>query len=56
MDRLESVLVRGLGEGEDALLARVESALLAFRGGVDAPDDAAMMVLRVGSWDYGPKA
>jgi len=46
-DRLASLLSRGTGEGADALLARVEAALLAFRGGVEAPDDAAMMVLRM---------
>ncbi len=49
MDRLTSVLSRAAGEGADTILARVEAALLAFRGGVEAGDDAAMMVLRVGN-------
>lgn len=48
MDRLASVLARGLGEGSEAILARVGTALVAFRGGVEAPDDAAMLMLRVG--------
>jgi len=47
-DRLASVLSRSAGESADGLLARVEATLLDFRGGVEAPDDAAMMVLRVG--------
>jgi len=46
--RLASVLSRGAGEGTEPLLARMERALRSHRDGKDAPDDAAMLVLRVG--------
>lgn len=47
MDRLSDVLATAAGEAPDALLARVETAVRTHRGGVEAPDDAAMMVLRI---------
>jgi serine phosphatase RsbU (regulator of sigma subunit)/methyl-accepting chemotaxis protein len=46
--RLAAVLSRGAGEGTEPLLARMERALRSHRDGKDAPDDAAMLVLRVG--------
>lgn len=47
--RLEAVLARAAAESPEAMLARVESAVQAHRGGTEAPDDAAMLVLRVGA-------
>jgi serine phosphatase RsbU (regulator of sigma subunit) len=46
MERLEAVLKSALAA--DDMLASVESAISAFRSGVELSDDATMMVVRVG--------
>lgn len=48
MRRLEELLRRGRQEGLEEVLARVDEAVRAFRDGVEAVDDATMLVLRMG--------
>jgi serine phosphatase RsbU (regulator of sigma subunit) len=48
MDRLARVLAGAPGATPEALLARVEEAVRLHRGAVEAPDDAAMLFLRIG--------
>jgi serine phosphatase RsbU (regulator of sigma subunit) len=48
-ERLEALLVRHHEEGVDALLARLEQEVTAFRGRAELFDDATMMVLRLGA-------
>jgi serine phosphatase RsbU (regulator of sigma subunit) len=48
MGRLEALLVEERESDVARLLARVDQAVRAHRGGVDAADDATMVVLRVG--------
>jgi len=50
------VLSGAAGEASSALLARAEEAVRAHRGAMEAPDDAAMLVLRVGGFADGPAA
>jgi sigma-B regulation protein RsbU (phosphoserine phosphatase) len=47
-DRLRAVLQREHARGPDALLARVEAAVAEFRGRAEAPDDATLVVLKIG--------
>ena len=50
-ERLEAVLAQRADQptGVDDVLERVESALRAFRGQAEQPDDATMMALRLGA-------
>ena len=48
MERLEALLLDQRQRDVSALLARVDQATREHRGGVDAADDATMLVLRVG--------
>ncbi len=47
-ERLEELLATVKRSGVDAVLARVDDAVRAFRAGTEPSDDATMMVLRVG--------
>lgn len=47
-ERLEALLAGAQRDGVDAVLARVDEAVRAFRAGAEPSDDATMMVLRVG--------
>jgi serine phosphatase RsbU (regulator of sigma subunit) len=47
-ERLEELLATVKRSGVDAVLARVDDAVRAFRAGAEPSDDATMMVLRVG--------
>jgi serine phosphatase RsbU (regulator of sigma subunit) len=47
-DRLEALLLADPEHEVSALLARVDRAIREHRGGVDAADDATMLVVRVG--------
>ncbi|MCU0254354.1 MAG: serine/threonine-protein phosphatase, partial [Acidobacteria bacterium] len=47
-ERLEELLATVKRSGVDAVLARVDDAVRAFRAGAELSDDATMMVLRVG--------
>jgi sigma-B regulation protein RsbU (phosphoserine phosphatase) len=47
-ERLEELLAGVQRDGLDAVLARVDEAVRAFRAGAEPSDDATMMVLRVG--------
>jgi serine phosphatase RsbU (regulator of sigma subunit) len=48
-ERLEGLLRGAAGEPGD-LLARIEGAFQEHRRGVEAPDDATLLLLRVGEW------
>jgi len=58
-ERLETVLASGTtvttGGARD-LLSRVEQAYLAHRGGIEAADDATLLVLRVTGWPADQKS
>ena len=47
-ERLEALVAASIGASADELLASVEQAIAAFRGGRDQFDDATMMATRVG--------
>jgi sigma-B regulation protein RsbU (phosphoserine phosphatase) len=47
-ERLETLVAASAGATADELLAKVEQAIAAFRGGRDLFDDATMMAARVG--------
>jgi serine phosphatase RsbU (regulator of sigma subunit) len=47
-ERLRAVLQREHARGFDGLLARVVAVVAEFRGGAEAPDDATLVVLKVG--------
>lgn len=49
MDRLQALLVSERTHGPDAILAVVEDAVRAHRGGAEAADDATLVALRVAS-------
>jgi hypothetical protein len=48
MKRLEAPLVREPARGLEGILAKVEETIAKHRGQIDAADDAAMMVLKIG--------
>jgi serine phosphatase RsbU (regulator of sigma subunit) len=48
MQRLEELLVRERASGLEGVLARVDEAVRAFRDGVEAADDATMLLLKMG--------
>jgi serine phosphatase RsbU (regulator of sigma subunit) len=48
-ERLEALL-RAAGKDPGGLLPRIENAFQQHRSGVEAPDDATILVLRVGEW------
>ena len=50
-ERLEALLRRPPGAEPRPLLARIEAAFQEHRAGVEAPDDATLLVLEVGDWD-----
>jgi serine phosphatase RsbU (regulator of sigma subunit) len=46
-ERVEAILIEEHGRGIDAVLERIERDVNAFRGAVDALDDATLMAMRV---------
>ena len=49
-ERLETLMARGGAADPAALLERIERAYQDHRGGMDAADDATLLVLKVGDW------
>ncbi|MBN1570558.1 MAG: SpoIIE family protein phosphatase [Acidobacteria bacterium] len=49
MERLETLLVQERSRGLEGILANLEVAVNAYRGGVEAADDATMMLLKIGN-------
>ena len=49
MKRLEALLVEEREPGLDRMLADIESAVNKHRGGIEAADDATMMLLKIGA-------
>ena len=47
-DRLEALVAASARDSAEEVLATVETAISAFRGGRDLFDDATMMAVRVG--------
>jgi hypothetical protein len=48
MSRLEELLVEEHARGLEGMLAMVEETITKHRGGIEAADDATMMVLKIG--------
>lgn len=48
MARLEALLVEERTRGLEGMLANVEKAISKYRGGIEAVDDATMMLLKIG--------
>ncbi len=48
MGRLEALVVAECEGGPEEILASVEKALREYRGGVEASDDATLMMVRIG--------
>jgi sigma-B regulation protein RsbU (phosphoserine phosphatase) len=46
-ERVEAILIEEHGRGIDAVLERIERDVNAFRGAVDALDDATLMAMRI---------
>ena len=49
MERLEALLIEERARGLEGMLANIESAASKYRGGIEADDDATMMLLKIGS-------
>jgi phosphoserine phosphatase RsbU/P len=49
MERLQALLVRERSSGLEGMLVDVEKAISEYRGGIEAADDATMMLLKVSS-------
>ena len=49
MQRLEALLVEERARGLEGMLANIESAASKYRGGIEAGDDATMMLLKIGA-------
>ena len=49
MRRLEALLVEERTRGLEGMLANVEQAINKYRGGIEAADDATMMLLKIGA-------
>ena len=47
IERLQSLLVEGRGRGLEGMLAKVEETIAGYRGGIEAADDATMMLLKI---------
>ena len=50
MQRLEALLVEERARGLEGMLANIESAASRYRGGIEAGDDATMMLLKIGAF------
>ena len=50
MQRLEALLVEERARGLEGMLANIESAAKKYRGGIEADDDATMMLLKIGAF------
>jgi len=48
MERLEALLLEERTRGLEGMLANVETAVSKYRGGIEAADDATMMLLKIG--------
>jgi len=51
--RLQSLLVEERGRGLEGMLAKVEETFAGYRGGIEAADDATMMLLKIGGQQAG---
>jgi sigma-B regulation protein RsbU (phosphoserine phosphatase) len=49
MGRLEELLLRDKGDNPEVMLAGIDATIRAYRGPVEAADDATMLVLKVGA-------
>ena len=48
MERLEALLVEERARGLEGMLANVEKAIGKYRQGIEAADDATLMLLKIG--------
>jgi sigma-B regulation protein RsbU (phosphoserine phosphatase) len=52
MSRLEALLVENCARGLEGMLADIEKAISKYRAGIEAADDATMMILKIGDLSH----